>query len=280
MGIFSDILLTVDFDRTLTAPDATIPQRNLEAIQYFMDNGGAFTVNTGRSMPMAKPFLDRVKVNAPLLLYNGCAAWDTRTGEFPILHPIALPREQTLRRILELAPELVLEEQGLTEHYAFDGNPDWDALYSRLGCPHRFVPVEADTGPFLKMSLFSPGDSKDVKTLFQENPRLTALCDACEAALRAVFGDSLSILRASSQIIDIQTGGFNKGTAARELVRILGRKTLVCIGDERNDLAMLDMADHAYCPGDARIRALYPNVCPCAEGAVAEVIYEKIPEFL
>ena len=54
MGIFSDILLTVDFDRTLTAPDSTIPERNLEAIRYFIENGGAFTVNTGRSLPMTR----------------------------------------------------------------------------------------------------------------------------------------------------------------------------------------------------------------------------------
>ena len=38
MGIFSDVLLTVDYDRTLTAPDSTIPQRNIEAIRYFMEN--------------------------------------------------------------------------------------------------------------------------------------------------------------------------------------------------------------------------------------------------
>ena len=35
MGIFSDVLLTVDYDRTLTAPDSTIPERNIEAIRYF-----------------------------------------------------------------------------------------------------------------------------------------------------------------------------------------------------------------------------------------------------
>ena len=56
--MFSDILLTVDYDRTLTAPDSTIPERNLEAICFFMENGGAFTVNTGRSLPMAKAFRD------------------------------------------------------------------------------------------------------------------------------------------------------------------------------------------------------------------------------
>ena len=77
MGIFSDVLLTVDFDRTLTGPDSQIPQRNLEAIRYFIDNGGAFTVNTGRSLPMTKVFRDIVPVSAPLLLYNGSAAYDT-----------------------------------------------------------------------------------------------------------------------------------------------------------------------------------------------------------
>ena len=53
MALFSDILLTVDFDRTITAPDSTIPARNLEAIRYFMDNGGTFTMNTGRSFHMS-----------------------------------------------------------------------------------------------------------------------------------------------------------------------------------------------------------------------------------
>ena len=72
MGIYSDVLLTVDFDRTLTAPDSTIPKRNIEAIRYFMENGGAFTVNTGRSVPMSRHnLLPVVPVNAPLLLYNG-----------------------------------------------------------------------------------------------------------------------------------------------------------------------------------------------------------------
>ena len=51
--MFSDILLTVDFDRTLTAPDTTIPQLNLDAIAWFMDNGGTFTVNnTSEKIPM------------------------------------------------------------------------------------------------------------------------------------------------------------------------------------------------------------------------------------
>ena len=87
---FSDVLLTVDYDRTLTAPDSTIPARNLEAIRFFIDHGGAFTVNTGRSVPMAKPFMDIVPVNAPLLLYNGSAAYNVRSGQLEFCHAIDL----------------------------------------------------------------------------------------------------------------------------------------------------------------------------------------------
>ena len=74
--MFSDILLTVDFDRTLTDTHSRIPQRNLEAIRYFIENGGAFTINTGRSFNTYRAHLEEVPTNAPLLLYNGSAAWE------------------------------------------------------------------------------------------------------------------------------------------------------------------------------------------------------------
>ena len=43
---------------------------------------------------------------------------------------------------------------------------------------------------------------------------------------------------------------------------------------------MLEGADYAFCPSDGIVAARFPNVCPCSQGAVAEVIYEKIPEIL
>ena len=100
MGKFSDILLTVDYDRTLTAPDSSIPERNLEAIRYFMENDGAFTVNTGRSVPMIQVFRDRVPVNAPLLLYNGSAAYDLAAEKLLFCHEIRLDLWQTVRECM------------------------------------------------------------------------------------------------------------------------------------------------------------------------------------
>ena len=96
MALFDDILLTVDHDRTLTGPDSKIPQRNLEAIQYFTENGGSFTLNTGRSTTTMKPLLSRIPVNAPMVLYNGSAAW--QDGRFCSYEPIPGKRIRSTMR--------------------------------------------------------------------------------------------------------------------------------------------------------------------------------------
>ena len=54
----------------------------------------------------------------------------------------------------------------------------------------------------------------------------------------------------------------------------------IAAGDETNDLPMLEGADYAFCPCDSSIAEQFPNVCSCDDGAVADVIYNQIPEIL
>ena len=70
MRCYFPMCFDVDFDRTLTAQNSTILSGNLEAIAYFMENGGAFTVNTGRSIPTFRQYLYTLPHSAPFLLYN------------------------------------------------------------------------------------------------------------------------------------------------------------------------------------------------------------------
>ena len=99
MGLFDTVLLTVDYDRTLTGPDSTIPQRNLDAIRYFMENGGAFTVNTGRSYLSFIRFLDVIPVNAPLLLMNGSASYEN--GEFSDVQYLPMDAWPAVQQVLK-----------------------------------------------------------------------------------------------------------------------------------------------------------------------------------
>ena len=280
MGIYSDILLTVDFDRTLTAPDSTIPQRNLEAIRYFMDNGGAFTVNTGRSVPMARTFLDIVPVNAPLLLYNGSAAYDTATGKLEFCHEIPLDLWETVDTCQKLFPDMTVEVQAVDAHYRFAENPAWDAFCDHNRCARGFARPGDDLGIFLKFSVYGQLRDVTVAHLFEGSPEECRRIDEVEQTLKDVFGGHCEVFRAATRIIDVHAKGVSKNRSARELQQRLGRKLLVCVGDAHNDIPMLEGADYAFCPADGVVADRFPNVCKCDNGAVADVIYQKIPEIL
>ena len=277
--MFSDILLTVDYDRTLTAPDSTIPERNLEAIRYFLENGGAFTVNTGRSLPMIQRFKDKVPVNAPLLLYNGAVAYDVQRDELVFAHEIQLDMWKTVGELIELFPDLTVEVQALDKHYDFLPNPAWDA-FSANNCAYATAQPGQDLGPFLKFSLYGEIRDVTVEQLYSGSAEEIRRMDEAEKKIKEVYADHVAVFRAGPRIIDAQTKGISKGRAARELQKQMGRKLLVCVGDAENDVVMLDEADFAFVPADAILKNRYENVCKCAEGAVADVIYEKIPEIM
>ena len=276
----SDILLTVDYDRTLTAPDASIPQRNLEAIRHFMELGGTFTVNTGRSVPMFLKQMALVPVNAPFLLYNGSGAFDPKVGELSLTKPIDLDLWQTLEQIKTRFPELHLEIQAVDAHYSYGFDPEWNWFYEGIGCPHAEATRDMPLEPFLKLSMFGKVREVGVPQLFGGEPQELARFDEAEHWLRQRFGEKMEVFRSGARIIDMHAKGASKSLAARSLQQRLGKKVLVCVGDAENDISMLDGADYAYCPCDGVIASRYENVCKCADGAVADVIYEKIPQIL
>ena len=107
-----------------------------------------------------------------------------------------------------------------------------------------------------------------------------ALFDKAVSYIEAAYGDKIDVFRACARIADLHAKGCSKLASARELQQRLGKKILVCVGDGDNDLPMMEGADYAYCPGDAIIREKFENVCNCADGAVADVIYKKLPEIL
>lgn len=51
MGIFDGYLLVSDMDGTLLNSNGKLSEENKKAIEYFVDNGGQFTLATGRMLP-------------------------------------------------------------------------------------------------------------------------------------------------------------------------------------------------------------------------------------
>ncbi len=276
--MFSDILLTVDFDRTLTAPDSTIPERNLAAIRWFTARGGVFTMNTGRSANTFRNYFDVVPANAPFLLYNGSACYEK--GKLSHLRTIDLDLWETMDKMRQLFPELNLEIQGQKTHYLVDPTREFEAFYDSMDWLREPAVRGQDYGPFLKFALFGKTPEPGVAQLFSGTKEALARMDEAEQTIRRLYADKVEVFRSAPRIIDVHAKGVSKLQAARDLQARLGRKILVCVGDAENDLTMLRGADYAFCPADGVVADQFPNVCNCADGAVADVIYKKIPEIL
>ena len=72
---FDGLLLVSDIDNTLMIKNF-IPEENKKAIKYFTDNGGLFTIASGRNPVTAVTIAESVGVNAPLICVNGGMIYD------------------------------------------------------------------------------------------------------------------------------------------------------------------------------------------------------------
>ena len=276
---FADFLITTDYDATLTGPDGTIPQRNLDAIRYFMEQGGAFTVNTGRSGVFARELMQVVPVNAPFLLMNGSAM--VENGKTLELHTIDLDPWQVMLQLQESFPGLVTEVQDNDFHYLQNPSQQKLARYAKMGWTYKLVQPGDDVGPFAKFNVWPSEQALlEAKTDPVRKAENIRLMDQAQEYIDKHWREKLVAYRSGPDFLNVHAKGCSKINTARKLQNMLGKKHLICIGDAHNDIPMLDGADFAFSPADGVIADRYETVCNSGDGAVADVIYKKIPEIL
>lgn len=78
-GLFDGVLLASDYDGTLVPDTKIVTPGVKKALQFFEENGGRFTVCTGRCY-LGFHSYSRDIINAPVLLANGGMAYDYETG--------------------------------------------------------------------------------------------------------------------------------------------------------------------------------------------------------
>ena len=109
MGRFSGKLLVSDMDATLLDSEGKISDANREAIEYFISEGGRFTVASGRMVPAVSAYFDRMTINAPAILHNGAKLYDYETETAIFEKFIEDGRKAAIRRVHDERPELGIE---------------------------------------------------------------------------------------------------------------------------------------------------------------------------
>ena len=72
----NDVWLFSDLDGTLLPSDKQIPDDLRDSIQQFVQQGGHFTIATGRTIESARTYWEQLSVKEPMNLFNGAMIYD------------------------------------------------------------------------------------------------------------------------------------------------------------------------------------------------------------
>ena len=305
MPDFSHILMVSDLDATLLGPGSVLSPRNVEAIEFFKAQGGRFTAATGRIPPHIRKAIPQCETlfNAPAITANGAYLYDLAADRCIYSVPMDAARAKEVALLVQsvsdrigmrvstprgslvnqnrLVPAIlrdigVIPEStsvpGQSAYLAADGTPVTGladpASITVPASAHCFLqPLEAwdpTAEPWYKLVL--RGEAEDLR--------------AIRPVIEATFGDAFEYNTSSPRFLELQKRGCTKASALRRLADICAAEDgapirTIAVGDQENDISMLQEADVAACPANAtdEVKALSQyRLCHCAEGCIADLV--------
>lgn len=248
MGKFDGYLICTDYDGTFATKGEPV-EKNIPAIRYFTENGGYFTIATGRSVDFIREKGLDTLINAPACLYNGSLVYDY--GANKILRTRYLPF--TVAEFFDLIKPLLPRVENID-------------LYEDVGTwIHQ--PLGDITGFHLQ--------EKQRKLLCRFATEAEA--DAFRAAAEMLLPPGLCSLSKSWAFgVEFNPVDGTKGHALDFVKSYLpGVHTTIGVGNYDNDLSLLRHADISAAPDGSQesvLAAAKLHLRPCADGAIADLI--------
>ena len=257
---FRGKMLVCDMDGTLLNTRSRISEKNLGAINRFVEGGGLFTVATGRMDKAVEPYLAQLPLSIPAIVYNGAAIYDFSAKK--ILWQNCLPDnlENVAVKLLERFPEGGLEIFHGGDLFLVSQNIETTKHTMREG----FHPIPAKLKdipkPWFKMLI-----AWEPKRLAEVEEFLKGM----EEEFRAVYSEP--------QFLELLNSSVSKGNALMHLAAMVNIpcECIIAMGDNRNDIELLQVAGIGVAVGNAHrdVAEAADLTCGCHdEDAVAEVI--------
>ncbi len=252
MGIFDGILIASDWDGTL-CKEKRIPDKNIEAIGYFQQNGGAFTVCSGRYYPYIESFSDKVKPNTYIISLNGAYVIHPETRH--VLHEGTV--SDAVFKFIDDLSEIDNLFYGMTIYLS--------------GCESGLMLTRDE---YLK---------KRTELLGRGVYKVIFVTDVPEKSIfirdrvNASGSDELVAVRSWPTGVEILGKKNTKGSAVRRVADAIGARIVVTVGDYENDISMIEAADIGYAVENATdsVKAVANRfTVEVGEGAIAAVIAE------
>ena len=252
MGKFDGVLLATDWDGTFFYKGSLF-EENIKALHYFENNGGKFTVCSGRYSDFLKGFLDKVPFNTYTICYNGAYIVDLHTDE-------VLYEGFCDEHIFDILDDIV------SNNFPYETINIYDSL-SKEPTPYTYEEYIKEKNHLKKLNIYKVLLRADNS----ENGKMGA-----ELANRIELYDYIAV-QSWDLSLEILKRENAKGRAIRRLAEKLDSKLTVAVGDYENDLDMIIEADVGYAVDNAIQKlkeAADRTTVHVEESAIAKVIYD------
>jgi Cof subfamily protein (haloacid dehalogenase superfamily) len=241
-------LLALDIDGTILDSHGEVPEANRDAIARVIDAGVEVALATGRRYDFARPVFERLPSPLTLILSNGAIV---KTGDGETRFRDLLPCD-VARAVLARVPQ-----HRKSAAVVFDRPREGQVVFEVIDWHHpRHERFFASNRPFLR-------EVAPIEACLTEDPIQVMFSGGC-VEMRELFdelqadaaGFSVALTEYQDRdfsLVDVVRAGCSKGSALRAWSerRGFGRDEVMAIGDNLNDLQMLEFAGTPVLMGNA-----------------------------
>jgi len=264
MGKFDGVLLVSDYDDTLYNSRLEVSAGNRRAIEYFIGEGGWFTVATGRAHETFTPQIEKenIPLNAPVILSNGSSIYDYAQEKYLHLSVLDGQAPAHMAEVMAALPELGFESYHNGAISVHNPNLVSQMHLERVNAPYTVCEqIEDMPTPWTKL------------ILEQDHPVLLK----AQQMFRERWSHLYEAIFSNHYLLEVTARGNTKGALVTKLADILGARPehVYCIGDNQNDIPMLAVSAIPFAPDNCADEVKEWGarlVGHCDDDAVAKVI--------
>jgi Cof subfamily protein (haloacid dehalogenase superfamily) len=261
-------LLLFDLDGTLLNERREIHKRNLNVMQRLMSQGVLVGLATGRTLRSVAPYVDTLKPNGPLILFNGARVWDTQQKRYRYERNLAHEHALAALKLTRDFPDFKdLHVNLYVGDEIFISRRTPRSLESEVkdGVPHTVVGDLADwlaargADPVKIMLISEPEKLEQLRARFCAIPR------------------PCTLLRSEWNYLEIMSEKVTKGHALEVIEReySIPCEEIASFGDNLNDVTMIERCGMGVAMGNA-----HPELMSLAKRVIGHHDTETIADFL
>lgn len=246
-------LLVSDLDGTLLNSKKSVTPHTAQVLNRFVAAGGLFSIATARMAYGCDRLLAEVDLRLPAVVMNGAALYSFDTRTYTEVQPLpvaaATAVAEAVNQVGAGAFVYAVDSGQMLLGYSRESDLEW-TQYNSVRAQEALPPLAllgSDKWDRLGETIYlavvgTQSQLADVAAAVAGTPGLSA------HPYRNIYTDT--------DCLEFSSTSAGKEAAVDRLQRLVGADRLVVFGDNHNDLAMMEMADHSLAPRESMPEAL------------------------